>query len=378
MGSGLLRAAAVAACAAAAGLAAGDGSVRVFLTTSDQKHLLAEQPPLSLGPPIPGAAAIRVEPDTEYQTIVGYGAAITDAAAWVIHSAQPDLYDDLMNLLFKPYSQAFSGPHHPAAASASCSDALAQQCDGARRASVGKCWICEGVHQHALTPACSAAELSAFCTGTALSLGLSMVRLHIGVSDFSRSYQPGNLTYADTPGDWALTQFSTAHDDAYILPVLRRARQLNPALKIVASPWTPPLWLKTGGEIGGGTLIDTAQVYETYAEYFLRFVQDYIRKGVTVDYLTLQNEPGHAGCGTMPCMLLSAAQEGRLATILGKKLAAAGLANTTRILGYDHNWGKQAGVPISGPAYPMELLNNASVSPYIAGTAWHCYGESSC
>ena len=111
-----------------------------------------------------------------------------------------------------------------------------------------------------------------------------------------------------------------------------------------------------------------------YAEYFVRFVQDYQRKGVLVDYLTLQNEPSHGGCGTMPCMLLPEWQEATLAVRVGQKLQAAGLK--TKILGYDHNWGKQSGVAVSGPAYPTALLSNKTVAPYIGGIAWHCYGGS--
>jgi hypothetical protein len=142
----------------------------------------------------------------------------------------------------------------------------------------------------------------------------------------------GNITYADTPGDWGLQQFSTAHDDAHTLPVLRRARELNPDLKIVASPWTAPLWLKTGEQrapqIGEGSLLDSPQAYETYANYFVKFVQDYQRKGVFVNYLTLQNEPSHGGCGTMPCMLLPEWQAATLAIKVGQKLKTAGLAET--------------------------------------------------
>jgi glucosylceramidase len=292
--------------------------VGVTLTSTDQSHLFEAQTPLSLGP----AAAnpnIRVEGGTAYQRVVGYGAAITDASAWVLHSAPPLLYDAMMKLLFSPLGS----------------------------------------------------------TGSKGGVGLSIVRVPIGVSDFSISYAPGNITYADTPGDWDLEHFSTAHDDAYILPVLRRARQLNPRLKIVASPWTAPLWLKTeGGTLGRGTLLPSERVYETYARYFVKFVLDYLRKGVVVDYITLQNEPGHAGCGTMPCMLLAEPDEARLAVLVGQQLAAAGLGKQTRILGYDHNWGAQPGVAISGPKYPMALFANATVAAYIAGTAWHCYGGS--
>ena len=313
-------------------------SVRVYLTTADQSRLFTQLPDIPLGA-APSSPNIRVEPDTTFQAMVGFGAAITDAAAYVLSSSA--LYDQLMELLFAPHSKG--------------------------------------------------------------GISLGMLRVPMGVSDFSVSYAVGNITYDDTPNDWSLQHFTTRHDDAYILPVLRRARQLNPSVKIVASPWTAPLWLKTGHQvapqIGEGSLLDTPQAYETYvsfdasfthlklglgmkdllctrryAEYFVRFVQDYQRKGVLVDYLTLQNEPSHGGCGTMPCMLLPEWQEATLAVRVGQKLQAAGLK--TKILGYDHNWGKQSGVAVSGPAYPTALLSNKTVAPYIGGIAWHCYGGS--
>lgn len=90
-----------------------------------------------------------------------------------------------------------------------------------------------------------------FAPHTAGGISLGILRVPTGVSDFSISYAVGNITYADTPDDWTLEHFSTSHDDAYILPVLRRAWQLNrnPDVKIIASPWTAPLWLKTGHQV---------------------------------------------------------------------------------------------------------------------------------
>lgn len=102
--------------------------------------------------------------------------------------------------------------------------------------------------------------------------------------------------------------------------------------------------------------------------------QEYQRKGVPVDYVTLQNEPGHGGCGSMPCMLLPEPAEAKLAVLVGQKLAKAGLQNTTRILGYDHNWGNGGNPSQPGPEYPTALLNDSAASPFIAGVAWHCYG----
>eukprot|EP01050_Picozoa_sp_SAG11_P000433 SAG11_NODE_13_length_26388_cov_67.360341_5_plen_640_part_00 len=289
--------------------------VRVTLTTVDQNSLFAPQPSILLGA-APSSPTIHVEAAANsYQKMVGFGGAITDASAYVLHTAEN--YDDLMRLLFGSPSSG--------------------------------------------------------------GISLSMLRVPMGVSDFSMSYATGNITYDDTPGDWNLQHFSTAVDDVHTIPVLKRARSLNPAVKIVASPWTAPLWLKTGHQsppqIGEGSLLDTEQAYETYASYFVKFVQDYKKKGVPVDYLTLQNEPNHGDCGTMPCMLLPESQEAKLAIKVGQKLAAAGL-NSTKILAYDHNWGAQPGVAVSGAAYPSRMLEDPAVSKWLAGVAWHCYGGS--
>ena len=311
--SGLRAAALIAAAAVTA--VSGSRNVRVTLTASDQSSLFEAQPSIPLGA-VPSAPTISVSEAAagSYQKMVGFGAAITDASAYVLHTAAN--YDELMALLFASPAQG--------------------------------------------------------------GISLGMLRVPIGCSDFSMSYNAGNITYDDTPGDWDLQHFSTAVDDAHTIPVLKRARSLNPAVKIVASPWTAPLWLKTGHQvpprIGEGSLLDTDQAYETYSNYLVRFVQDYLKKGVPVEYLTLQNEPSHGGCGTMPCMLLPEHQAVKLAKKVGQKLKAAGL--DTQILAYDHNWGKQAGVPMSGPAYPTAMLNDPTVEPWLAGVAWHCYAGS--
>ena len=72
-----------------------------------------------------------------------------------------------------------------------------------------------------------------------------------------------------------------------------------------------------------------------------------------VDYLTLQNEPLHGGCGTMPCCRIEANSMARLIRVLGPRIQAAGLK--TKILGWDHNWDVES--------YPRELLQDFTVNP---------------
>ena len=75
------------------------------------------------------------------------------------------------------------------------------------------------------------------------------------------------------------------------MPLLRRAKRLNPRLTVLATPWSPPAWMKAGGSLVGGRLIDEPRYYDAYARYLVKFVRAYRRAGVPIDYLTVQNEP---------------------------------------------------------------------------------------
>src|SRR6266545_4151286 len=122
-------------------------------------------------------------------------------------------------------------------------------------------------------------------------IGLSYLRQPIGASDFVVG---SAYTYDDMPPgqtDLALSRFSVDRDRAEVLPLLRQARQLNPQLRVMAVPWSPPAWMKTGGSLIGGQLIDDDAVYRAYARYFVRFLQDYAAAGVPVELISVQNEP---------------------------------------------------------------------------------------
>ena len=98
-------------------------------------------------------------------------------------------------------------------------------------------------------------------------VGLSFLRQPIGASDFARSV----YSYDDGSADPNLTNFSIAHDNAYILPVLVQARSLNPSITVMATPWSPPGWMKTSGNMIGGSLNTTYN--QTFANYLVKFVQ---------------------------------------------------------------------------------------------------------
>jgi glucosylceramidase len=207
-------------------------------------------------------------------------------------------------------------------------------------------------------------------------LGLSYLRQPMGASDFVVG---PHYTYDDVPAgqtDFGLKHFSIAHDRAEILPLLRQALALNPQLKVMATPWSPPAWMKTNDSLVGGRFKDDPRVYDAYARYFVRFIQDYRRAGVPIDAITLQNEPQNRFPSAYPGMDLRDDEEARLVVAVGHLLRRAGLH--TKILGYDHNWSlhpNDVGPPDdpANPDYAQSLLSDPAANRYLAGTAFHCY-----
>jgi glucosylceramidase len=207
-------------------------------------------------------------------------------------------------------------------------------------------------------------------------LGLSYLRQPIGASDFVAG---PHYTYDDLPPgqtDYGMEHFSIAHDRAAILPLLREARALNPGLKVMGTPWSPPAWMKTNDSLIGGRFLPDQRVYDAYARYFVRFVQDYTRAGVPIDTLTLQNEPQNRNPSGYPGMDLRDAEEARLIEAVGPALRQAGFR--TKLLGYDHNWSlhpNDVGPPDdpANPNYAESLLADPAASRWLAGTAFHCY-----
>jgi glucosylceramidase len=194
-------------------------------------------------------------------------------------------------------------------------------------------------------------------------IGLSFLRNPMGGSDLARF----GYTYDDLPAgqtDPALARFSIAHDLADVVPLTRQARQLNPALTVMASPWTAPAWMKDSGQLNGGWL--KAEHYGTYASYFVKYVQAYRDQGVPVAYVTAQNEP--TCCAGYPSMSWNASGLAYFTkNELLPKLQAAGLS--TKVLAHDWNWDTY-------DAYAAQTVDDAAVRshPNFGGIAWHGYG----
>jgi glucosylceramidase len=207
-------------------------------------------------------------------------------------------------------------------------------------------------------------------------IGLSYLRQPMGASDFVKG---PHYTYDDLPAgktDFGMTNFSVAHDEKQILPLLRQARGFNKNLKVMGTPWSPPAWFKTNDSLVGGRFIDEQRYYQAYAKYFVKFVQAYKRAGVPVDAVTLQNEPQNRHPFEYPGMDFRDNEEAKLVKEVGPAFQRTGI--DTKILGYDHNWSlhpNDIGPPgdEANPQYAKSLLDDSGAKRWLDGTAFHCY-----
>src|SRR5262249_34165519 len=147
---------------------------------------------------------------------------------------------------------------------------------------------------------------------------LSFLRQPMGASDF---VEGPHYTYDDVPAgetDYGMHHFSIQHDRKQILPLLRTALSLNPQLKVIGSPWSPPAWMKTNGSPVCGGLTADRRIYGAYAQYFVKFVRGYEGAGVRVYAVTAQNEPQNRFPNAYPGMDLPVAQEAKLIVAIGQ------------------------------------------------------------
>lgn len=116
---------------------------------------------------------------------------------------------------------------------------------------------------------------------------LTHCRLPVGANDYSLDWYSLN----ETPGDYAMERFSLERDERLLIPYIKRALQYNPKLKLFASPWSPPCWMKDPPVYNWGKLVKTPENLRAYALYLCRFVEEYGKRGVSIGQLHVQNEP---------------------------------------------------------------------------------------
>ncbi|MBQ5927239.1 MAG: hypothetical protein IIX01_04890 [Clostridia bacterium] len=158
-------------------------------------------------------------------------------------------------------------------------------------------------------------------------LNLSVGRLTMGASDYSAEI----YTYADEPFDTELKHFSIERDKEYIIPMIQEILKIRPDLYLFASPWSPPAWMKTGGNICGGYMRD--EYLECYAEYFVRYVEAYKREGIEIKAVTPQNETECQNRGYPTC-IWHPDTEAKFVKMLKDRFLQRGL--DVKIWFYDH------------------------------------------
>jgi glucan endo-1,6-beta-glucosidase len=162
-----------------------------------------------------------------------------------------------------------------------------------------------------------------------------LLRHTIGASDLS-----GSLYSYDNNTDPSLANFNLQPAGKSMLSWIAQFKATNPTIKLLGSVWSPPGWMKLNGVMDGTTVnnnINTAYA-SSFAQYFVKYIQAFARGGVTVDAITIQNEPLNSQSG-YPTMYVAADQSTSLIqNNVGPALRAAGLS--TQIWAYDHNTGK--------------------------------------
>ncbi len=191
------------------------------------------------------------------------------------------------------------------------------------------------------------------------SVGISYLRVSIAASDLSAEV----FSYDDMPAgqtDVTLSNFSLSKDTVDLIPLLKEVLAINPNIKILGSPWSPPVWMKDNGSSIGGSL--QPQYYGVYAQYFVKYIEAMKVNGITIDAITPQNEPQHGG--NNPSMVMSAEQQAAfIKGHLGPAFASAGI--NTKIIVWDHN--------CDNPQYPITILNDPDAKKYVDGSAFHLY-----
>ncbi len=196
-------------------------------------------------------------------------------------------------------------------------------------------------------------------------LGYNYIRISIGCSDFSLS----EFTWCDEPG----LEFFEAHpeDKEYLFPILREILAINPDIKIIAAPWTAPLWMKIDrytnkpyDKWAGGKL--NPDYYDEYAQYLVMWVEEMELHGFHIESITPQNEPLHDGNSASTYMTWEQ-QRNFIKNHLGPAFEAAGL--DTKIWIYDHNF--------DVTDFVKNIYKDKEAAKYVEGSAWHAYGGSS-
>jgi glucosylceramidase len=272
------------------------GDIEFWLTTADKSSLLKRKTDLVFSDVSGETAVITIDTTQTFQTMDGFGYALTGGSAYHINRLPAAQRSELLKELFQRDEN---------------------------------------------------------------SIGISYLRVSIGASDLDAKV----FSYNDLPAgqtDPQLTNFTLAEDKTNLIPVLKEILAISPDIKIMGSPWSPPVWMKDNKLPKGGKLLP--EYYGVYAKYFVKYIQEMAKEGIRIDAVTPQNEPEHPG--NTPSLAMTAPEQAEFVkNHLGPAFEQAGI--DTKIVIYDHN--------CDHPQYPISILNDPDAKKYIDGSAFHMY-----
>lgn len=267
------------------------------------------QPDVTLGSVSDGAINVRVDDSLQYQPYLGVGASFSDSSASLLSdlkTSNPTRYEELMTRIFS---------------------------------------VAEGD-------------------------GLAMWRGPMGASDFTEASVHWTNADVQGPAGDPLANFGlTEHDTDEIIPVIQDALAINPDLKIIASPWTAPAWMKTNNSLICNTNGQDSELlpgyYGAWADYFVRWIDEYQANGIPIWAITPQNEPKYCpdtytGMSWSESQMLDWVNNHLYPTLQQESL-------DPKILGFDHNF--------TYSSFAEALVNGTS-NTVMDGLAWHCYDNN--
>ncbi|WP_415878156.1 glycoside hydrolase family 30 protein [Methylomonas sp. TEB] len=277
----------------------GSAPIQIWLTTADQQALLQPQTSgFGFNNPLGDVPVITVDTGDVYQTVEAFGFSLTGGSAMLIAALPKVERQVLLQELFLP--------------------------DG------------DGI-------------------------GVSCLRLSIGASDLSERC----FSYDDMPdgqSDLELAHFDLNAGDIEVIPLLQDILTLNPAIRIIATAWSAPRWMKTNQAFIGGKL--KPECYAVYAAYLVKYLQAMRERGIVIHGITPQNEPLNQK--NEPSMVMEAPEQAEfIKHHLGPALREAGLTDV-EVFCWDHNCDVKE--------YPLTVFADAEARQYLSGSAWHLYG----
>jgi glucosylceramidase len=246
-----------------------DRKARIYTTAEKTNFRLTETGSADFNPfgqPLETEVAVFIDPNHQFQTFLGIGGALTDAAAETFAKLPAEKQQELLRAYFSKDN----------------------------------------------------------------GIGYTLARTNINSCDFSSDM----YTYVNDH-DESLNSFSIEHDRKYKIPFIKQAGQMaGEPFNLFVSPWTPPAWMKDNNDmLHGGKLLPAYR--NTWADYFVKFINAYETEGIPVWGLTVQNEP-MARQRWESCIFTAQEERDFIKLNLGPALVKAGLGNK-KLIAWDHN-----------------------------------------